>query len=525
MHRLQDLVRLHRMGSDAREVARLLQMGPNTERKYREALAKEGLLSGEPADLPELEVLKTAVLKHHPPQTAPQEESSIEKWRALVQTKLDDGLGPRAIYDRLRQEHKDFSGTYYAVKRMCRRLAKSTGPKASDIAIPVDTAPGEIAQVDFGEIPKLLDPTSHVLRRAWVFVMVLAHSRHMFAKVVFDQRIETWLQLHVEAFTAFGGVPKVIVPDNLKAAVVRAAFGLNGVAELNRSYRELARHYEFKVDPTPAYAPKKKGKVESAVKYLKHNALIGRDEEDIDDVNRALTTWVREIAGERIHGTTGKKPIEVFDQIERAQLLPLPNKIFEPVIWKRAKVHQDAHVSFERRLYSVPWRFTGREVWIRATRTTVAIFADDTRIATHSRTSRGMRSTIETHLPENRRDLRHRSREYWEERAAAIGDEVRTYISEVFDSDDVLSQLRAVQAIVTHLEKFPPQRAIAACVRAKFFANYSYQGIKRILAQALDLEPLPAAMISDPAHKDSFRFARDLRDLITAHTENVHEPN
>lgn len=525
MHRLQDLVRLHRMDTEAREVARLLAMGPNTERKYREALAKEGLLDGDPAAIPELETLKAAVQKHYPPQTAPQEQSSIESWLSHVQLKLEAGLGPRAIFDRLRQEHDDFPGTYWAVKRMCRRLAKADGVKATDIAIPVETAPGEIAQVDFGEISKLFDPDGHVLRRAWVFVMVLAHSRHMFAKVVFDQRIETWLQLHVEAFAAFGGTPKVVVPDNLKSAVVRAAFGIHGVAELNRSYRELARHYGFKVDPTPAYAPKKKGKVESSVKYAKHNALAGREAEDIHDVNRALTVWVREIAGSRIHGTTSKRPLEVFEQIERAHLTPIPSKPFEPVIWKRAKVHRDAHVAFDRRLYSVPWRLTGHDVWIRATQTTVAIYADDTRVATHSRSTRGMRSTIDAHLPEQRRDLRHRSRDYWEERAAAIGDEVRTFVSEVFDSDDVLSQLRAVQAIVTHLEKFPRQRAISACERARFYANYSYQGIKRILAQALDLEPLPAALIDDAVQKGSFRFARNVRDLLAAKTENAHEPH
>lgn len=117
--------------------------------------------------------------------------------------------------------------------------------------------------------------------------MVLGHSRHMFCKVVFDQKIETWLELHVEAFDFFGGSPKVVVPDNLKAAVIRNAFGIGGDdTELNRSYRELARHYGFKIDPTPPYSPKKKGKVESAVKYVKGNALRGREGEDTREVTK-----------------------------------------------------------------------------------------------------------------------------------------------------------------------------------------------------------------------------------------------
>ncbi len=99
------------------------------------------------------------------------------------------------------------------------------------------------------------------MRQAYVFVMVLGHSRHMVARLVFDQKVATWLQLHVEAFEELGGVPEVVVPDNLKTAVVRAAFGVGGATALNRSYRELARHYGFKVDPAPIYQPKKKGKV------------------------------------------------------------------------------------------------------------------------------------------------------------------------------------------------------------------------------------------------------------------------
>jgi transposase len=97
-------------------------------------------------------------------------------------------------------------------------------------------------------------------------VMVLGHSRHQYAEVVFDQRTATWLELHQRAFAWFGGVPKVIVPDNLKAAVISAAFGVSSLPELNRSYREFARHHGFRVDPTPPRSPKKKGKVESSVK-------------------------------------------------------------------------------------------------------------------------------------------------------------------------------------------------------------------------------------------------------------------
>lgn len=527
MHRLQDLVRLHRMGEGTRRAARQLRMSPNTARAYRAALAAAGLLDGAPDDLPALEVLRAAIEQHRPPKVAPQESSSIETWSAAVESMLKAELTAKAIYDRLRLEHgPQFEGSYWAVKRMCRRLKRLWGASAEEISLTVETAPGEVAQVDFGEIGKVYDPEQHVLRRAWVFVMVLGFSRHMFAKVVFDQKTETWLNLHAEAFHALGGVPKIIVPDNLKAAVVRAAFGSSDDPSLNRSYREFARHYGFKIDPTPAYAPKKKGKVESGVKYVKNNALLGRDGEDIDSLNATLTRWVKEIAGTRLHGSTGRPPLALFEESERMHLLPLPTKVWEPIIWKKARVHQDVHLCFADALYSVPWTWVKQQLWVRGTRKSVEIYGpDEHRVATHPRGKAGSRNTIEAHLPEGRRDLRHRSRSYWEERAEALGPEVAAYVKEVFDSDDVLHQLRGVQAIVTYLEKFPKERARAACLRASFYGNFGYRGIKSILTKALDLEPLPGALVPPAGGGGDFRFARNLSELMAAKLEVSREPH
>jgi transposase len=519
MHRLQELVRLHRLGTGAREVARLLKMSPNTERAYRLALEKAEVLRGSPKELPSLEELKQAVMEHRPPSGPPKHElSSIEEWTGRVQALMEKKLKPRAIYDRLRLEEPTFKGTYWAVKRLYRRLRRERGVRAEEVAIPVETGPGEIAQVDFGYVGKLLCPQTQAQKRAWVFVMVLAYSRHMYAEVVFDQKLATWIGLHQRAFAAFGGVPETIVPDNLKAAVIRAAFGIDGDSALNRSYRELARHYGFKVDPTPPYSPKKKGKVESAVKYVKHNALAGREGQDITTVNKALTRWNEEIAGQRQHGTTGRKPLELFQQEEVNALRPMPTVPYESRIWSQAKVHQDTCISFQGRLYSVPWRWVGKQVWVMATPSTVAIYFEDVRIATHPRNGPGKRSMNESHLPEHRRDLRHRSRSDWEERAAGIGPETANLVKEVFDSDDVLSQLRKVQAIVTHLEKFPVSRAEAASRRAVFYGTYSYKGVKSILDKTLDLEPLPIALTQeDPSDEHStYQFARSVSELLAA---------
>jgi len=514
MHRLQELVRLHRMETPCRQVASLLRMGPNTERLYRRGLEEAGLLAGSPEDIPSLEALKAAVVDKAPRKAPRQEVSTIHKWRDEIEDMMKLGAKPRAIFDYLRLRKDDFAGSLSAVKRMCARIRRDRGVQAEDVAIPVETDPGEIGQVDFGYAGKLYDPDEGKLRKAWVFVMVLGFSRHMFARIVFDQKVETWLRLHVEAFSVFGGVIRTVVPDNLKSAVIRAAFGIDEPTALNRSYRELARHYGFKVDPTPVRAPEKKGKVESGVKYVKGNFFKPRGQMDVAEANCELDVWVGEIAGQRNHGTTGKKPLEVFNQIEQATLLPLPVVPFDPVIWKAAKVHRDSHVIFERRLYSVPWQKIGREVWIRATSATVLVYCDDERIATHSRRGRGHRSTDDGHLPPHRVDLRHRSRRYWEQRADRRGLEVGRFIREVFESDDVLSQLRTVQAMVTHLETFPDDRARAACERARFFGNYTYYGLKNILRKALDLQPLPAAVCPAQGRLDKPRFARSVDELL-----------
>lgn len=519
MHRLQELVRLHRMGTGSRESARLLRMSRNTERAYREALGAAGLLDGPVDALPALEALKAALPQRQPPQQV----SSLEDWSGVVTRLVARGAQPRAIYDHLRTNDPSFAGSLSAVKRLVLRLRRETGVRPEDVAIPVETLAGEVAQVDFGYVGKLYDPETNTLRKAWVFVMVLGHSRHLFAQVVFDQRAETWQQLHVRAFAHFGGVPGTVVPDNLKAAVVRCAFGMGDDVGLHRGYRELARHYGFKVDPAPPRDPAKKGKVESAVRYVKHNFFATVEASlDVDGVNCALAAWVRDVAGRRVHGTTGRRPLDVFEAEERAALGALPKTAFVPAIWKRAKVHRDAHVAFDKRLYSVPFKHLGAEVWLKATPESVTIYVDDERVATHERRGKSPWSTVDAHLPAGRGDLRHRGQDFWEQRAGVIGDEVRALVQDIFAGADVVSPLRNVQAIVTHLEQFPRERAINAARRARHFAIHDYRGVKDILQKALDYEPLPTPLFPPPAPALATpRFVRPVSQMLASKQEKT----
>ena len=527
MNDLQELVRLHRMQVGFREIARLVRISPNTEREYRLALQEAGLLDGAVDDLPELAVLRAAVAAGKPAKPPPkQHQSSVTKWTDQVQKMLDGGGEATAIYDRLRLEDQEFDGSLSAIKRLCLKLKRAKGIDPNEVAIPVDTDPGDVAQVDFGSVGKLLDPETGRFRQAYVFTMVLGYSRHQVDRIVFDQKVETWLRLHVEAFEELGGVPHVVVPDNLKAAVIRAAFGVDDDSVLNRSYRELARHYGFKVDPTPPRSPEKKGKVESGVKYVKRNFFgVRREEKDVRVLRRELVRWVMEIAGLRTHGTTRRKPLELFTEVERAALLTLPAVRWEPVLWREPMLRRDCHVLVEHARYSAPWRLVGKRLLARMTRGSVELYYEDTRVATHERQPPGGRSTHDEHLPAERGEYRHRCRKYWEERAAKLGDEVAAFVREVFDSDDVLHQLNKVQSIVVHLEGFPVDRARATCRRASYYGSYSYGAVKNILKKGLDMKQLPNATVPASGGVQRPRFARTVQELLDLPLEKTDAPN
>jgi transposase len=494
MHRLQEMVRLHRLGGGtAHEIAASLKMSPNTERRYRNALTAAGLLVGSADELPPLEDLKAVIDKELPSIEPAHEQSSIARWKPQVKELLDNGLTPKAIHDRLRLKHKgEYEGKLGAVKRMVKRLRLERGVSAKDIAIPVETEPGHTAQVDFGYAGYRRDPKTGRQRKAWVFVMVLSYSRHQYVEYVFDQKVETWVRLHINAFKALGGVPADIVPDNLKAAVLKAAFSSSEDTTLNRSYRELARHYRFKIAPTPPHAPKKKGKVESGVKYVNGNFGKGRNGEDITLSNAEASRWVREIAGVRTHGSTGRAPLEVFEQEERGALLPLPTEPYRIILWHKATVHQDSHFHFDGRLYSVHWRHVAAQgakptvVWARATATTVSAYIDDVRVADHDRLGPGLRSTKEEHLPEHRRDYRHRDEKYWRERAEQLAPEVRAFIDTVLDHDPVRSRVDIACSCMRLLESLPIERAITVTRHALAFGNVHYRELKRIVEHRLD---------------------------------------
>ncbi|MFW5834064.1 MAG: IS21 family transposase [Pseudomonadota bacterium] len=491
MDTLVELVRLHRLGDSQRRIARLLGMGRQTVADYQDLFRRGGLLEGEPSPeaLPDPASLRQVVeAAKGPPSSGPV--SSVAAWRDDVVRLMERGAGPTAIHQHLTLHASGYDGSLPAIKRLCAAIRRERDVRPDEVAIRVETGPGEVAQVDFGDAGRRLDPATGTRRRSWLFVMTLGCSRHMYVDLVFDQTTETWQRLHADAFTFFGGVPRVIVPDNLKAAVIRASFGVDGAPDLNRGYRELARHYGFRVDPTPPRSPEKKGKVEAGVRYVAGSFLRTFTSIDLHEDRRQLWRWNERIAALRQHGTTGRQPREHFESVERAALQPLPTRRWAPVRWRSATVHRDAHVQLDGAFYSVPWRLVGRQVQLRVTAESVAIHHEEACLWTHPRAERGRRVTREDHLPEHRRDRRHRDPEHWLERAAAIGPEVRDLVQAVLDADEVLLDLRRIQGIVLLLERQPSTRARATARRALHFGSLEFRAIKAILDKGLDLQPI-----------------------------------
>lgn len=306
MNYLRDLIHRVRAGESDRQIAQDLKISRITVRKYREWAEGQGyLIVGLP--LPDDATLAAAL--GTPPQP-PRTPSSVEPHRETVQRLLDQGVEMVAIFQRLQDDH-GFTGSYSAVRRYVHRLR----PSVPEAVVRVHTAPGEEMQVDFGSVGKLVDPASGQLRTAYAFVATLCFSRHQYAELVFNQKTSTWIALHRRAFESWGGVPRRVVPDNLKAAVIQA---LIHDPVLGEAYRRMAQHYGFVISPTRPRTPQHKGKVESGVHYVQRNFMAGQEFADILVANRRLSVWVQERAGLRQHGTSHQAPLYLFNEYERS---------------------------------------------------------------------------------------------------------------------------------------------------------------------------------------------------------------
>lgn len=267
---VREVLRRLRLGEPERRIARELRLSRNTVAGYHRWARTQGLLTG---DLPDPGTLAALLC---PPECArpSHEQSSVAPFREQVVAWRQQGVEGQAIFQLLVEQH-GFPGSYSAVKRFLRRLEPAT-PRAT---VRIEVTPGEEAHVDFGPAGLLFDADQGRLRRACAFVMTLSFSRHQYVEFVFDQTVATWRRCHRAAVEWFQGVPRRLVLNNLKAAIVRAVLY---DPEVQRTYRELAEHYGFLIAPCRVRTPEHKGKIEQGgVHDVTRNCLAGRAFRDV----------------------------------------------------------------------------------------------------------------------------------------------------------------------------------------------------------------------------------------------------
>jgi transposase len=401
--------------------------------------------------------------------------SGCESFREQILAKVEQGLQARRIHLDLAEDHGESAPSYYSVRRFIARLKRKTPLPFRRI----ETGPGEEAQVDFGTGAPVRMADGKV-RRPWVFRIVLSYSRKAYSEAVWRQSTESFLTCLENAFRHWGGVPKRLVIDNLKAAVARGDWY---DPELHPKLQSFAQHYGTVILPTKPYTPRHKGKVESGVKYVKRNALKGRVFTSLAEENQFLLNWETQVADQRIHGTTKQQVEKLFTQAERRDLLRLPVERFPFFHEAHRAVHQDGHLEVDKAFYSAPPEYVGHRLWVRWDARLVRVFNDRwEQIAVHAKAEPGRFRTAAQHIPKEKVSAVERGTDALLWQVAAIGPQTRQWA-------EATTQARGVEAVrvlvgLKHLAgKYPSPDLEEACRVALTHGAYRLRTIRQLLAR------------------------------------------
>jgi len=427
--------------------------------------------------------------------------------------------------DRLNEELTDYhkSGISYVVMHqlICDRVAVSESTLRRYVQARIEPGvPREVVkrlrelsvmEVDFGRLGIVYDSREKRNRVAYVFSARLRYSAFAYRDVVYDQKQDTFWECHIRAFEHFGGVPQRVVPDNLKAAVVKASFT---DPVINRGYHDLANYYGFLIDPCLPYRPRHKGGVESDIKYVKKNFFaafrmrqkrLGRGVPLADDIIPALREWEHAVANVRVIKEMGASPYALFEK-ESPSLRSLPAQRFDLVHWCTYTVRGNGRVVYDRSWYTVPDKYIDKQVLIAANSRKIRIFFDHELIAWHSRATKPRQDIFKKeHLGARARAYMEYTRENLLKRSQTIGKDAFA-LAQVLLEDHVVAKERFVHGIISLAKKYGNARVDAACKRALVFDAPRYDVVKRILAKNLDTlsETIPA----DSHGQYHFTFAR-----------------
>jgi transposase len=494
------IFRLKESGWAQRKIARELRI-------HRETVARYLRLAGQTSDSkPAISTPGSADqnVPFRPPAKSGRQSSCLPYLEA-ISSKVEAGLSARRIYQDLIAEN-GFGGGYQAVKRLVRAL-KAAQP---DRVWRVECQPGEEAQVDFGSAAPIINAEGKRVR-PWVFRIVLSYSRKAYSEVVLRQSTENFLRCLENAFQHFGGVPKTLNVDNLKAAVLQADWY---DPELNPKLQEFCRHYNTVLLPTRPRTPEHKGKIERGIGYVKDNALKGRTFSSLLEQNQHLQEWERTIADLRIHGTTRQQVAARFLE-EKPALAPLPAMLFACFEEGRRTVHRDSFVEVAKSYYQVPQEYIGREVWVRWDSRVVRIFNQRwEQLQMHTRLEPG-RFSKALGVQGGHGSLEQNCA-YWQQRAAALGSPCGQWAQAQLERRGP-EALRTLMGLVALTQKHSFKAVNQACAAALSRGVWRLKDVRQLLGH--------------PVVQPHFQFAQEhplIRNLseygLFIQNQNTYEP-
>ena len=413
--------------------------------------------------------------------------SACETHREWIEAQLRLRRNAVGIYQDLKDFH-GFTAGYNSVKRFCRGL-RTREPEQYDR---LEFAPGEEAQVDYGEGAPTRHPTTGTYRKPRLFVLTLRYSRRSFRKVVWKSSAETWARLHEEAFRYLGGSVKYVVLDNLKEGVITPDLY---EPEINRVYAAMLAHYSVAADPARVRDPDRKGTVESAIQHTQSTALKGKRFDSLEEQNAYLMHWEEKWAAPRIHGRA-KRQVEAMFQEERPHLQPLPLEAFRYFTEGTRTVWDDTTVQIDGSWYAASPAPIGTAVLVRVYPHEIEI-RDLKTLALLRRHPRAYRQG-EVHLPDAERVFNpSRQTQHLLGRARAIGPNTHALCLNLFEHRGREGQ-KTMWAIVGLVPRFPARLVEQAVETAIAREHHSAKAVRAIAEQLLEtalaqLEEQPAA--------------------------------
>jgi transposase len=396
--------------------------------------------------------------------------SACEPYREIIEQGLGRGRNAKAIWQDLVDDHR-FAAGYASVKRFIRKLRGDRSPEAHPI---IETAPGEEAQVDYGQGPMVRDPSSGKYRRTRLFVLTLGHSRKSVRLLAFHSSSRIWTELHEVAFRRLGGSPRVVVHDNLREGVLHADIY---DPALNPLYRDVLAHYGVTALPCRVRDPDRKGKVESGVGHAQKTPLQGLRFEELQQAQQYLDRWETRWADTRIHGTTKRQVSAMFAE-EKPLLLPLPVEPFRYYQYGERTVHLDGCVEIEGAYYGAPPGCIGRRLPVQWDARCVRLLDPKTGqlLREHLRQERGRHRIRE----EDRPARTPASTEQLLRRAQSAGEHIGAFCAQIHRTDGEPG-VRRLLGVLSLAKKYGAAAVDEACATALEMGVPTYRFLRRYL--------------------------------------------